>query len=65
MFLCFGFLFVWYIPIDKCGGAFYFVVFVQRKKKEKRKKRKKEKKNQKKKNAKNRVILLYLFSIKG
>ena len=56
-------------------GCIYFVVFVQGKKKseikrrnkflKEKKNRKERKKNVRKRNSKNRVIVLFLFSIKG
>jgi hypothetical protein len=54
------------IPKGKCGGAFYFVVFVQREKKKSKTKRRnkvpQEKKREKEKeNKKNRVVSCIVF----
>ena len=63
-FLCsYASVFYFYgsIPKGKCGGAFYFVVFVKKKSKTKRRNKFLKKKIERKKNAKKRVIFLFYF----
>jgi hypothetical protein len=55
------------IPKDKCGGAFYFVVFVQKKKEKKNQKQKEgikflKKKKSRKKKSKNKVVSCIVFN---